>query len=213
MNKARQKKLMWVGAVLIGAIVAVLLIVYAIGQQTDYYYDPTAIAQNKAPQNKRIRAGGMVVAGSVHRDSVDPLMVHFDITDQQSIAKVSYRGVLPDLFAENSGVVATGQLQDGVFVASEVLAKHDENYMPPEVAKSLKQQHGSTMPATSMKEIDERNNINHTQVMDNDGAYNHNAYDDSPHSDSVHNLAHGATDDTAQNTATIIEPDALTHAE
>lgn len=144
MNKARQKKLIWVVATLIGAMIAVSLIIYAIGQQTDYYFDSTAIAQGKAPENKRIRAGGMVVAGSVKRDDKDPLNIQFDITDYKSITPVVYRGVLPDLFAENSGVVATGKLIDGQFVASEVLAKHDENYMPPEVAKSLKAKYNNT---------------------------------------------------------------------
>lgn len=141
MNKVRQKKMMWVMATLFGAIVAVSLIIYAIGEQTDYYFDPTAISQGLAPQDKRIRAGGMVVAGSVQRDPQNPLDVQFMITDFKHTVPVRYQGVLPDLFAENSGVVATGKLQDEIFVASEVLAKHDENYMPPEVAKSLKTDH------------------------------------------------------------------------
>lgn len=158
---------MWVLAMLVGVAVAVGLILYAIRQQTDYYFDPTAISQGQAPNAKRIRAGGMVVSGSVKRDPADPLNVQFKITDFKSVVPVTYRGVLPDLFAENSGVVATGELHDGVFVASEVLAKHDENYMPPEVAKSLKQDHagkgvdvnnGQFTPAVPMSEIDERNN-------------------------------------------------------
>lgn len=166
MNTVRQKKLMWVIAMLVGVAVAVGLILYAIGQQTDYYFDPSAIKAGDAPESKRIRAGGMVVAGSVKRDPSDPLNIQFQITDFKSVVPVTYRGVLPDLFAENSGVVATGKLENGTFVASEVLAKHDENYMPPEVAKSLKQDHaargtdvnnGQFVPATSMKEIDERN--------------------------------------------------------
>ena len=137
MNAVRQKKLMWVIAVLLGAVVAVSLILYAIRNQTDYYFDPTAIAAGQAPEAKRIRAGGMVVAGSVKRDPADQLNVQFEITDFKSTVPVSYRGVLPDLFAENSGVVATGELQNGIFVASEVLAKHDENYMPPEAAQAV----------------------------------------------------------------------------
>lgn len=141
MNAVRQKKLMWVIATLIGAIVAVACVLYAIRQQTDFYYDPTAIAQGKAPAEKRIRAGGMVVKGSVQRDTADPLFVKFQVTDFKSTVPMTYKGILPDLFAEGSGVVATGELQNGTFVASEVLAKHDENYMPPEVAKSLKNQH------------------------------------------------------------------------
>lgn len=166
MNNVRQKKLMWVIAMLVGTVIAVGLILYAIRQQTDYYFDPTAIAAGKAPEEKRIRAGGMVVAGSVKRDPSDQLNVQFEITDYKEVVPVTYRGVLPDLFAENSGIVATGELKDGVFVASEVLAKHDENYMPPEVAKSLKQEHAERgadvsgeqfTPAVPMSEIDERN--------------------------------------------------------
>lgn len=141
MNAARQKKLMWVMATLFGAVIAVVLVIYAIGQQTDYYFDPTAISQGKAPQETRIRAGGMVVRGSVQRDKADPLKINFKITDFKSTVPVSYQGILPDLFAEGSGVVATGALEGSTFVAKEVLAKHDENYMPPEVAKSLKNQH------------------------------------------------------------------------
>lgn len=143
MNAVRRKKLMWVGATLLGAILAVCLVIYAIGQQTDYYFDPTAIHQGLAPQDTRIRAGGMVVEGSFKRDPKDPLKAQFEITDFKSKVPVVYEGILPDLFAENSGVVATGKLQGNTFVASEVLAKHDENYMPPEVAKSLKEDHQS----------------------------------------------------------------------
>ncbi|PIE47626.1 MAG: cytochrome c maturation protein CcmE [Gammaproteobacteria bacterium] len=138
MNPVRQKKLMWVIATLLGTIVAVALVIYAIGQQTDFYYDPTAINAGEAPQNTRIKAGGVVVAGSVKRNPADPLNVMFVITDYQHSLPVQYTGILPDLFAENSGVVATGILKDKLFIASEVLAKHDENYMPPEVANSLK---------------------------------------------------------------------------
>lgn len=164
MNTVRQKKLMWVFAMLVGVAIAVGLILYAIRQQTDYYFDPSAIALGKAPEGKRIRAGGMVVAGSVKRDPKNPLIVQFAITDYHSTVFVHYQGVLPDLFAENSGVVATGKLENGTFIASEVLAKHDENYMPPEVAKSLKQEHaergtdvnsGQFIPATPIAEIEQ----------------------------------------------------------
>ncbi|HCT74338.1 MULTISPECIES: cytochrome c maturation protein CcmE [Psychrobacter] len=143
MNAVRRKKLMWVMFTLAGAAIAVVLVIYAIGQQTDYYFDATAIAQGEAPQDKRIRAGGMVVAGSVQRAEDNPLNVEFAITDFQSTVPVTYQGILPDLFAENSGVVATGKMQGDTFVAGEVLAKHDENYMPPEVAKSMKENNRS----------------------------------------------------------------------
>lgn len=149
MNAVRRKKLTWVMFTLLGATIAVALVIYAIGQQTDYYFDPTAIAQGEAPQDKRIRAGGMVVAGSVQRAADNPLNVEFAITDFKSTVPVTYQGILPDLFAENSGVVATGKMQGDIFVAGEVLAKHDENYMPPEVAKSLKENNrmGVTLPS------------------------------------------------------------------
>ena len=143
MNAVRRKKLMWVMFTLAGAAIAVVLVLYAIGQQTDYYFDATAIAQGEAPQDKRIRAGGMVVASSVQRAEDNPLNVEFAITDFQSTVPVTYQGILPDLFAENSGVVATGKMQGDTFVAGEVLAKHDENYMPPEVAKSMKENNRS----------------------------------------------------------------------
>lgn len=166
MNKVRQKKMMWVIAMLVGTVIAVALILYAMRSQTDFYFDPTAIMEGQAPEDKRIRAGGMVVAGSVKRDEQDKVLVNFEITDFKSTVPVTYRGPLPDLFAENSGVVVTGKLQGNKLIASEVLAKHDENYMPPEVARSLKQEHsergtdvnnGQFVPATTMSEIDEKN--------------------------------------------------------
>lgn len=149
MNAVRRKKLMWVMFTLAGAAIAVVLVIYAIGQQTDYYFDATAIAQGEAPQDKRIRAGGMVVAGSVQRAASDSLNVEFAITDFQSTVPVTYQGILPDLFAENSGVVATGKMQGETFVAGEVLAKHDENYMAPEVAKSLKENNRASVTPSS----------------------------------------------------------------
>lgn len=138
MNPVRRKKLIWVLATLFGAAIAVALILYAVREQTDYYFDPTAIQAGKAPQDTRIRAGGMVVKGSLQRDPTDPLKVNFSITDYQATVPVRYQGILPDLFKEGSGIVATGKLEGNTFVAQEVLAKHDENYMPPEVQKSLK---------------------------------------------------------------------------
>ncbi|WP_201556478.1 cytochrome c maturation protein CcmE [Psychrobacter sp. 72-O-c] len=164
MNAVRRKKLMWVLFTLAGAAVAVVLVVYAIGQKTDYYFDPTAIAQGEAPQDKRIRAGGMVVAGSIQRAPDDPLSIEFAITDFKSSVPVTYQGILPDLFAENSGIVATGKMQGETFVAGEVLAKHDENYMPPEVAKSLKENNRlGTTP--SSEQYNPAEPINETQTL------------------------------------------------
>lgn len=166
MNTVRQKKLMWVMATLVGAIISVVLVIYAIGQQTDFYFDPTSIQAGQAPQNKRIRAGGMVVAGSVKRDPADPLNVQFAITDFKSTVPVRYEGILPDLFAENSGVVATGELQGQTFIASEVLAKHDENYMPPEVAKSLKQDHANRGIQPSSEQFTPASPVNQTTTLE-----------------------------------------------
>ena len=136
MHPARKKHLLWILASLAMLAVAVALVLYALRNQANYYYNPYQISQGQAPEGKRIKAGGMVVAGSVHRGT-DPLTIKFAITDYKATVPVEYTGVLPDLFKEGSGMVGTGMMQGKVFVASEILAKHDENYMPPEVAKSL----------------------------------------------------------------------------
>lgn len=137
MNKKRKTKLIWLLSSFVGFSLIVALVFYALQKQTDYYYDPSAVATGKAPKNKRIRAGGVVVAGSVTRDTQNPLKVIFDITDYKAKISVAYVGILPDLFKENSGVVATGKWVGNRLIADEILAKHDENYMPPEVQKSL----------------------------------------------------------------------------
>ena len=165
MNAVRRKKLTWVMFTLAGAIVAVMLVIYAIGQQTDYYFDATAIAKGEAPQDKRIRAGGMVVAGSVQRAADNSLNVEFAITDFQSTVPVTYQGILPDLFAENSGVVATGKMQGDTFVAGEVLAKHDENYMPPEVAKSMKENNRNGVAVPSSEQYNPAERIHETETL------------------------------------------------
>ena len=101
-----------------------------------FFYSPSQVAAKEAPVGRTFRLGGLVKAGSVQRDGVD---VHFQVTDTVQTIPVRYRGILPDLFKEGKGVVAQGQVgNDGVFVAREVLAKHDENYMPPEAADALK---------------------------------------------------------------------------
>jgi len=107
-------------------------------QNIMFYYDPTQVATGHAPADKRFRIGGMVVKGSVQRKPGD-LKVRFVLTDFAHEVPVEYSGVLPDLFREGQGIIAHGTLRpDGAFVADEVLAKHDEKYMPPEVAASLK---------------------------------------------------------------------------
>ncbi|GGY63887.1 cytochrome c maturation protein CcmE [Marinobacter zhanjiangensis] len=137
MNPARKRKLTIILFLLAGLAVAVGLTTYAFRQNINLFYDPTQIAEGEAPVDVRIRAGGMVEDGSVVRDP-DSLKVEFRVTDFTSAVTVRYEGILPDLFAEGQGVVTTGQLNsDRVFVAEQVLAKHDEKYMPPEVSDAL----------------------------------------------------------------------------
>src|SRR5690554_1935342 len=134
MHPQRKKRLI---LVLLGVGVAVALALGALRQNINLFYTPTEIASGVAPQDARIRAGGMVVAGSLKR-SADSLDVVFDVTDGAEQVTITYSGILPDLFREGQGIVALGRLnEDRVLVADEVLAKHDEEYMPPEVAQAL----------------------------------------------------------------------------
>lgn len=137
MNPKRKQRLILISAMVIGVGVAVSLILLALNENINHYFDPSQVAAGEAPDNHRFRIGGMVVDGSVQRQTGE-LKVSFDLTDYRERVTVSYEGILPDLFREGQGIVALGKMQDGVFVAEEVLAKHDENYMPPEVAASLK---------------------------------------------------------------------------
>ncbi len=137
--KPRHKKIAFAVGALAALGVAVGLVLNAFNSNLVFFYTPTQIAQNEAPQGRTFRVGGMVLEGSVVRSGVN---VSFTVTDTAKQVPVRYAGVLPDLFKEGKGVVAQGQLgPDGVFVAREVLAKHDENYMPPEAAAALKQAH------------------------------------------------------------------------
>ena len=138
MNAVRKKRLYIVLAILVGAGIAVGLALMALNQNINLFYTPTQIANGEAPQDARIRAGGMVAEGSLKR-SGDSLDVEFVVTDFAKSVTIRYRGILPDLFREGQGIVALGKLNaDGVLIADEVLAKHDETYMPPEVAEALK---------------------------------------------------------------------------
>lgn len=135
--KTRHKKLALIGGALaiIGIIAA--LVLSALNSNIALYITPTEVAAGKAPQGKAFRIGGLVREGSLKRQA-DGVTVSFVITDTAKDIAVSYKGILPDLFKEGKGVVAQGKLAaDGNFVASEVLAKHDENYMPPEAAKAV----------------------------------------------------------------------------
>ncbi len=133
--KPRHKRLVIAGGVLasVGAIVA--LVFNAFQSNLVFFYSPSQVMAKEAPANRTFRLGGLVQNGSVKRDGVS---VDFSVTDTAQTVPVRYQGILPDLFKEGKGVVAQGQLQGGVFVAREVLAKHDENYMPPEAAEALK---------------------------------------------------------------------------
>lgn len=137
MHPIRKKRLTILIFLVAGLAVAVGLTTYALRQNINLFYDPTEIAAGNAPVDVRIRAGGMVEEGSVVRDT-ESLAVRFRVTNFTDSVPVEYVGILPDLFAEGQGVVAMGRLNnDGLFVADQVLAKHDENYMPPEVADAL----------------------------------------------------------------------------
>ena len=137
MSKRSKRKLLVVMVVL-GVALSTVLALTAFEENLMYFYSPTEINDGTAPDNRTIRAGGLVVTGTVQRAS-DSLLVKFDLTDGAEVVSVEYSGILPDLFREGQGIVAMGELNDKkVFVATEVLAKHDENYMPPEVADALK---------------------------------------------------------------------------
>jgi cytochrome c-type biogenesis protein CcmE len=140
--KPRHKRIaaIAIGVVALGAVTA--LVLSAFQENLVFFFTPTEVAANKAPQGRTFRIGGMVEKGSVKRDGVD---VRFVVTDTAKTLPVTYRGALPDLFREGKGVVAQGQLgADGVFRAREVLAKHDENYMPPEAAEAVKRAHDAS---------------------------------------------------------------------
>jgi cytochrome c-type biogenesis protein CcmE len=134
--KARQKRIaLIVGGLAVLAIAAVLVL-NALNSNIALYISPTDVAAGKAPQGKAFRIGGMVKEGSIKREA-DGVTVGFIVTDTEKDIPVAYKGILPDLFKEGKGVVAQGKMADGRFIATEVLAKHDENYMPPEAAKAL----------------------------------------------------------------------------
>jgi len=136
--KARHKRLAWIGGGLVIIALAAALILNAFRSNMVFFYTPTQVANGEVPKETSFRIGGLVEQGSLQRDQ-DGLTVHFAVTDLAKSTAVSYQGILPDLFKEGKGVVAQGKLDaEGKFTASEVLAKHDENYMPPEAAEALK---------------------------------------------------------------------------
>ncbi len=133
--KPRHKRLAIAGGVLASVAVIVALVTNAFQSNLVFFYSPTQVAAKEAPTGRTFRIGGLVEDGSVKRDGVK---VSFVVTDKAKSIPVTYQGILPDLFKEGKGVVAQGRLEGDVFVAREVLAKHDENYMPPEAAEALK---------------------------------------------------------------------------
>jgi len=136
LRKKQRLVLITVALLLLGG--ATTLVLFALSDSVAFFASPTDIASGKIDRDRRFRLGGLVVEGSVQRGGEDGV-VTFALTDQANAVEVRYQGLLPDLFREGQGIVAQGVLgDDGVFVASEVLAKHDETYMPPEVAEALK---------------------------------------------------------------------------
>jgi len=144
--KPRHKRLAWILAGLAVLGVAAGLVLNAFQSNMVFFFSPTQVAAKEAPQGRAFRIGGLVEAGSLAREP-NSLTVHFRVTDTAQTIPVAYTGLLPDLFKEGKGVVAQGTLgSDGVFHATEVLAKHDENYMPPEAKAAVAQaQKGMTM--------------------------------------------------------------------
>jgi cytochrome c-type biogenesis protein CcmE len=136
--KPRHRRLAWIaaGVALVG--IAAALVLNAFQSNLVFFFSPTDVVENRAPQGRMFRIGGLVEERSVKRDG---LTVRFNVTDTAKTIPVVYTGILPDLFREGKGVVAQGKLSGGVFTASEVLAKHDENYMPPEAAAAIGKAH------------------------------------------------------------------------
>lgn len=137
MHPVRKQRLLVVVLIVILSTVAVGLLVYALRENINLFYPPAAFTADEVPRNVRLRAGGCVEPGSIHRHT-ESLQVSFVLVDNQGSLTVSYDGILPDLFAEGEAAVVNGQWRDDdIFYADQVLAKHDENYMPPEVLETL----------------------------------------------------------------------------
>ena len=136
MNPVRKRRFILVGLVLMAASVAAVFITLALQENVNYLHTPTEVRTAKAPESSRFRLGGIVCEGSVARIP-GSLEVRFNITDRVRQVPVTFNGILPDMFKEGTSVIATGTMQDGTFTATEVLAKHDETYMPKEVADAM----------------------------------------------------------------------------
>jgi len=142
MTPARKKRLALILLMVAGVATGVGFALKSLDQNIMFFFTPTEVMSGKAPADKLFRMGGMVVAGSVERPG-DGLTVRFDLTDNEQAVTVRFAGILPDLFREGQGIIANGRLNEsGDFIAEEVLAKHDENYMPPELADMHQQEDG-----------------------------------------------------------------------
>ena len=130
MNQIRKKRLYNILLVSLFSVSGISLILYSLNSNLDYFFTPTELKEQNISSDKRIKIGGMVLEGSVFRNDSN---ISFTVTDYESFVKVEFKGIVPDLFQEGSGVVAIGYLNDEVYYAEEVLAKHDENYMPPNI--------------------------------------------------------------------------------
>lgn len=148
MNSTQKKRLGLIAGGLIICGAAAALVFNAFEENLVFFFSPSQVAAHEAPEGRAFRIGGFVQEGSVQRQK-DGVAVRFDVTDTAHTVPVTYKGSLPDLFKEGKGVVAQGKLQNGVFVADQVLAKHDENYMPPEAEKAVQDAHKK---ARAMKE-------------------------------------------------------------
>ena len=140
MNPVRRRRLLWVLLLVVAAGIATTLVVFALQRNVAYLYTPAEVLRGETGERARFRLGGMVEKGSFER-TPGSLEVHFKVTDGDALLPVVYHRILPDLFREGQAVVATGTMKDGVFVAEDVLAKHDENYMPKEVADKMGMAH------------------------------------------------------------------------
>jgi len=134
--KSRHQRLFAIGLVLAGVGLGTTFLLKAMNQNVLYYYSPTQMEAGEAPEDRRFRVGGLVVDNSIARTD-GSMEVRFVLTDEAHVVPVVYEGILPDLFREGQGIIAHGRMDGNQFVADEILAKHDENYMPPEVAASL----------------------------------------------------------------------------
>ena len=140
MNPVRRRRLAWILLLVAAAAIATTLVVMALQRNVAYLYTPVEVLRGETSEHARFRLGGMVEKGSLQR-TPDSLLVHFKVTDGDALLPVRYDRILPDLFHEGQAVVATGTMKDGVFVAEDVLAKHDETYMPKEVADKMGMAH------------------------------------------------------------------------